>query len=130
MVPLEQEHITAVRRGRSFHKHPRFPYRFGRAIQPDDFHLRRRVIVKKLLILGVLQEILKRRTGSHSPKILLNHGSRRHFASHRRRTSLRRNRSAYQALTIAQPLTRRPKYSIERNSRQTPSLRRRHIHNP
>src|SRR5580765_6201939 len=101
MVAFKQKHITAIRRGRSFLDDARFTDRLGGAIDPDEFDLRCRIVVKKLFILRVLQKIFERRSWSDAPQILLDDRPGRHLTAHGSRASIRGNSSAQQTLAIA-----------------------------
>src|ERR1700722_11160547 len=107
-----------------------FADRFSRAIQPNEFDLGRCVVIKKLFVFRVLQEIFKSGPGSHASKIFLDDRPGGYFTARRPRTPIGGNSSANQALTVAQPFTRRTQNPVERNSRQTPGLGRSGIHNP
>src|SRR5579864_4648350 len=120
MMAFEQKHIPSIGRGSRIFKNTRFPERPGRAIEPNKLYSRCRIIVENLLVFRVFQKIFKCGPGSDPSEILLEDRSRRNFTGCGRRPPIRRYSSANQALTVAQPLTRRPKDPVEGNSRQTP----------
>src|SRR5579864_1942364 len=130
MMAFEQKHIPSIGRGSRIFKNTRFPERPGRAIEPNKLYSRCRIIVENLFVFRVFQKIFKCGPGSDTSEILLDDRSRRDFAACGRRSPIRLYRSANQALTVAQPFTRRPKDPVKRDSRQTPRLRRCHINNP
>src|SRR5580692_6181770 len=130
MTALEQKHIPGVRRRSCVFKNTRFAERFRRAVQANKLDLRCRVIIENPFVFRALQKVFKSGPGSDPPEIFLDDWPRWDVAASWRWTSVRRNRSTRQVLTIAQPFARRTENPVKRNPRQTPRLCCGHINNP
>ena len=129
-MPLKHEHVARVRRGRSILENAGLSDRPRSAIHIHQANLRTRVVIEKLLILGIFQQVFKRGPRRDPPQIFLDHGPNGHFISYGSSAPIVGNTSANQAPAVAQPFTRGTKNSVQGYSRQTPCVCRGGINDP
>src|SRR5215471_1196934 len=103
MMPVVNQRPLGVRRGRRLNNHSRLADRRDGTVEPDQFDLRRRVIIEDSFVLGAFQQILEGWRGGRAAEILLDHRPGWNFTALKRRSSISRHRLAQEALAGAQP---------------------------